>query len=331
MASTATFGVNLNSTATFKDLVVNGDTQLPKFGTLQLVGDVDFNGQVLSPFGGILSFGHFTRYTGLPLSIHSANFDLNSSIITGQTLAQVPSVTLDSDVILRGRSDSASFTQPLTNNGQIIADRTNQFASGEVFNFTAAPITNLGSLSAVNKSILRIANLAAANTGTVAAAAGSSVQFTSTFADASTGTVHVDVAGNAATQFGLIAVTGAATLAGTLDVQFATGFTPAVGSTYKVMTYGSHTGQFDTVHVTGLAGGLIVTPTYNGGDLTLVVSAASGLMALILPSTTPASSTGASSMAARLDQLFASYSRTAGPQSNAISTARLRDIVGQSN
>ena len=97
---------------------------------------------------------------------------------------------------------------------------------------------------------------------------------TSSFAQASTGTTHVDIGGTAATQFGLVAVTGAATLAGRLDVQFAIGYTPVVGDRFKVMTYASKTGQFGTIQVRGLATGFAVTPEYNGTDLTLVVKAA---------------------------------------------------------
>jgi hypothetical protein len=281
VASTAKFGANLNRTAVLKDLVVNGNTRLPQFATLDLVGDIDFNGQVLATDTATLQFGHSSRYTGDPVSIHSANFDLSFVTIRGASLTQVPGVTLDSDVILRGRGMQATFTQPLTNKGQIVADRTNPFASGEAFNFTAAPITNLGSLSAVNKSVLRIANLAAPNTGTVAAEAGASVEFAGDFAQASGGATRVDIGGTASTAYGLVAITGAATLAGTLEVQFVAGFAPVVGNRFQVLNYGSHTGQFDSVHVTGLPAGLVVTPEYNATNLTLVVNAApSGLIAL---------------------------------------------------
>ena len=166
-------------------------------------------------------------------------------------------------------------------------------------------------MAAVDKSILKIANLVAPNSGTVSAAAGSSVAFTSTFAQAAAGTVHVDVAGTATTQFGLVAITGAATLAGTLDVQFASGFTPAAGNTFKVMTYASHTGQFDTVHVAGLASGLVVTPQYNGTDLTLVVSTAPAGMAVVLDQTASTSTKNSTpSITLGLDELFAGTSTT---------------------
>jgi hypothetical protein len=84
----------------------------------------------------------------------------------------------------------------------------------EVYHFTAAPITNRCTLSAVNCAILRIASLAAPRTGTVSAGAGSTVNFTSTFAQ----TAAAPIA---------FAVGGADTLAGTLGVKFADGFTPA--------------------------------------------------------------------------------------------------------
>src|SRR6185436_20132192 len=108
------------------------------------------------------------------------------------------------------------------------------------------------------------------------------------FSQASAGTTHVDVAGTDTTQFGLIAVTGAATLAGTFDVQFAAGFTPVDGSRFQVLDYGSHTGQFDSIHVTGLADGLLLTPEYNGTDMTLVVSATAGFAAVAQSLSVPA-------------------------------------------
>ncbi len=189
-----------------------------------------------------------------------------------------PSVTLESDVVFKGYRANATFTQPLMNRGQMISSPFPGvfFDVDRLFHVTAAPITNEGTLSAINRGILRIANLAAPNSGIVSAGAGSSVEFTSTYAQASTGTTRIDISGTAATQFGLVAVTGAATLAGTLNVQFASGYTPAVGNTFKVLTYASKTGTFATVQVTGLASGLTVTPQYNGSDLTLVVGAAAG-------------------------------------------------------
>jgi hypothetical protein len=199
----------------------------------------------------------------------------------GDVLASsgTPSITLDPGVVLRGRGMTSTITTPITNKGTIVADQAIIPRTGEIFDLTAAPITNQGTLAAVTKSVLKLSTLAAPNAGTVSAAAGSSVSFTGDFSQATTGTVHVDVGGTATSQFGVITIVGAATLAGTLDVQFASGFTPVVGSTYTVMTYASHTGQFGTLNVTGLASGLMVTPQYDGTDVTLVVSATASGMA----------------------------------------------------
>jgi hypothetical protein len=319
--------IRVNSTAQFtgggilKDVVVNGTAKTGRFSfnKLYLVGDVDFNGSVItdSNFRAPLQFGHDTRFAGVPLIIRGGliDFGLNShgTSITGSS--GPPSVTFESDVVLKGRKVNATFATPLTNRGQIIADQQFPFTFGDVFHFTAAPITNEGTLSAVNRSILRIANLAAPNSGIVSAGAGSSVEFTSTFAQAAAGTTRVDIGGTAATQFGLVAVTGAATLAGTLNVQFASGHTPAVGNTFKVLTYASRTGMFTTVNVTGLASGLTVTPQYTGSDLTLVVEGtAAGLMANLAPEGEPNSlATEDTAIEAAIEQLFLHRSKRRSP------------------
>lgn len=198
----------------------------------------------------------------------------------------MPSVTFGADVVFRGRPVQATSTQPLTNLGQIIADRRN---FGDVFHFTAAPITNQGTLSAVNRGTLRIANLAAPNSGIVSATAGSSVAFTGAFAQSNAGTVQIDIGGTAADQLGTVTVGAAATLAGQLNVQFANGYTPAAGNRFQVMTYALHSGEFSSINIAGLANDLIATPEYNATNLTLVISAAAPLMAQALFSSPPSS------------------------------------------
>ncbi len=258
--------------AVLKDVIVNGNSS--RFGP-SLVGNVVINGTVT----GDLQFGHPLLYPGIPLVIRGGQFNVGYATLTGYST--VPTITFESDVVLKGNRTNATFNRPVTNRGQIIADGQNLFLDADrLFHFTvapftneAAPITNEGTLSAINRGILRIDNLAVPNSGIVSAGVGSSVEFTSTFSQASTGATRMDIAGTAATQFGLVAVTGAATLAGTLDIRFTSGYAPAVGDRFKVMTYASKTGQFSTINVTGLATGFVVTPEYNGTDLTLVVKA----------------------------------------------------------
>jgi hypothetical protein len=302
-----TFGAR----AVLKDLTVNGNTKIDSNGTLTLVGDLSFNGSVIGSSNAKLNFGDSSRYPNVPVHIHEGIIDIGTfgTLITGSSIP--PSITLDLGVELRGRNITASVAIPITNQGTIVADEAFATDIGDFFSFSAAPITNAGMLSAVNKAKLTIANLAAPNSGTVSAAAGSSVAFTGVFSQASTGTVHADIAGTATTQFGLIAITGAATLSGTLDVKFATGFTPAVGSTYKVMTYGSHSGQFATVNVTGLASGLAVTPQYNGTDLTLLVSSAPTGMVVVLNQTALTATQSSTPAIALGDELFAGFSKEA--------------------
>ena len=276
VAATATFGIGNNlPAAVLKDVTVNGNT-VGGFAPLALVGDVDFNGNVTG--GSTLQFGHTSLYAGLPLVIRGGSFQFGSggsaATITGTT--GVPNVTLEADVVLKGRKVNATFTQPLTNRGQITSEPLPGvfFDADRFFHFTAAPITNEGTLSAINRGILRINNLAAPNSGIVSAAVDSKVEFVGAFAQTAAGTTRVDIGGTASNQFGLVAITGAATLAGKLNVQFASGYTPVAGNRFQVLNYASRTGQFDTIQVTGLAGGLVVTPEYNATNVTLVVASA---------------------------------------------------------
>jgi hypothetical protein len=321
---TATFRPGANApSSVLKDLTVNGNVS-GGFAPFALVGDLDFNGTVPS---GSFQFGHPTLFAGVPLVLRGGQFSVGAAQTT-RTLTgydTVPTITFDPDVTLKGGMVNATFTSPLSNRGQVVAEQQQQiFWGSDVFHFTAAPITNEGTLSAVNRAVLRIANLAAPNAGIVSAGAGSSVQFTSAFAQAATGTTRIDIAGTTTIintadsptttvpQFGSVAVTGAATLAGTLNVQFASGYTPAVGSSYKVMTYGSRTGQFTTVNVSGLAAGLAVVPQYNGADLTLVVAAAASAMSASGPPIEPESSqSSAPTGAAGIEGLFATKSNGA--------------------
>jgi hypothetical protein len=297
--------IQVDSTAKFdifragvlKDVVVNGN--LSSAWSANLVGDVDINGVFMVERA--LTLGHPTLYPGTPLNIRGGEFLLKSSPFFPMTgYSTVSTVTLDPDVVWKAgdlSSFDATFDIPLTNRGRITAEQ--RFASiGSVVHFTAAPITNEGTLSAVNRAVLRINNLAAPNSGVVAATSGSSVQFTGAFAQSAVGTTHIEIGGEAiglgggnfTKRFGEVTVGAAATLAGTLEINFLAGFTPTVGSRYQVLNYASHTGQFDMLNVTGLASGLVVTPEYNGTNLTLVISSAAAVLAQMAVSAIPATS-----------------------------------------
>jgi hypothetical protein len=317
VASTATL---VTSPGTLKDVTVNGNVKA-SFG-ITLVGNLSLNGTVTD--GNVLTLGDSVNYPNVPVHILAGTIDMGQdSLSTGLVSSGTPSITLDSGVVLRGRGFRSTITAPITNKGLIVADQAIIPRTGEVFDLTAAPITNQGTLAAVTNSILKLSTLVAPNSGIVSAAAGSSVSFTGDYSQAPTGTVHVDVSGAATSQVGVITIAGASSLAGILDVQFASGFTPVVGSTYKVMTYASHTGQFGTFNVTGLAAGLIVTPQYNGTDVTLVVSAAASGMAFGAGQLAPMA-TGSSkpSVGVGPDGVDSTSSETTASSSETTSSAR---------
>jgi hypothetical protein len=255
-----------------KDVRLLGNLGISPFASLWLVGDITVDGTIApeSPNGSIgLFLGDSSRYPNIPTILRSGIIDVRSTI-TGPAY----SVTIEPGVVLRGRNAQATFSGPLLNRGEIVADTTNSFVSGEVFAFTAAPVTNEGTLSAVNRSVLRIANLAAPNAGTIAAASGGTVNFTGNFAQAAAGQISLTIGGTANSQFGRVTTTSSASLDGALHVNFAAGFTPAAGDRFQVLDYASRIGDFSSIHVANLPAYLVITPEYNATNLTLVVSAA---------------------------------------------------------
>ena len=273
VANTAKLKNELNRNGTLKDLTIDGNMAIAAGGTLSLVGDLTIHG-TLAPdqVNGIItvSFGDRSRYPNVPTVIHSGTIDVRN-FIDGSRSSDT--VTLDPDVVLRGRNLQATFEGALLNRGQIVADRTNPNAIGDVLEFTVAPITNQGTLAAVNRSVLRIANLAP-NEGVLSADAGSTIALTGSFMQTAGATVSVAIGGTAADQFGHVTIANAVSLAGTLDAQLVGGFVPAAGDRFEVMSYASGAGTFTTVQTTGLPAGLVLTPEYNATNLTLVVSAA---------------------------------------------------------
>lgn len=324
--------IQVDSTAKFdiirggvlKDVIVNGNVS--SGFDANLAGEVDINGTFTAE--RILRFGHPTLYAGAPVILRGGDFKIGSTI-TGYST--VSTITLEPDVVLKGgdlNNLNATFDIPLTNRGRITAEQ--RFAStGYVVHFTAAPITNEGTLSAVNRAVLRIANLAAPNSGVVAATSGSAVQFTGAFAQSAVGTTRFEIGGEAiglgggvfTKRFGEVTTGGAATLAGKLEVNFVAGFTPTVGSRYQVLNYASRTGQFDTLDVTGLAAGLALTPEYNGTNLTLVISSAAAVLAQMAVSAIPA--TSAVEPSAVQADAFAQWGANNVPARNALAQSPL--------
>jgi hypothetical protein len=86
------------------------------------------------------------------------------------------------------------------------------------------------------------------------------------------GALNIKLGGTTAGSFDQLNVSGLATLDGALNVSRINGFSPAVGNSFTILPFGSRSGDFATKNGLNLGGRLILTPTYNANDLTLVTS-----------------------------------------------------------
>jgi len=92
---------------------------------------------------------------------------------------------------------------------------------------------------------------------------------TGDFVQGAYGDLYVEIGGtNAGTDYGHPVVHGNATLDGTLSVVLINGFTPVSGSSYQVLTANTVTGAFATLDQDGV----LFTPAYNSGNVTLIAN-----------------------------------------------------------
>ena len=116
------------------------------------------------------------------------------------------------------------------------------------------------------------------NAGTLDLGVGSLFTAPGDYTQASTGTVHVAIAGLiVGSDTGRLVVSGQAALDGTLNVSLAGNFLPAEGNTFSVATYGSRAGAFATIGGLDLGNGLLLEPSYTATDLTFLTKSAPGV------------------------------------------------------
>ncbi len=265
-------------------VTVQGNLELGTNG-LTVAGEVTFNGVInaRSAFIPSLKLGFDRLFPNRPLVIHAGTLDFGGP--RSKTIASFSTTTTDitfgPDVVLRGRNVTATFVQPLLNQGAIIADLVPEFPGDtgqNTITFTSSPVTNAGLLEAKGGGWLTINNLVT-NRGTLKAGAGSVVSIGGNLPQEAAGIVTVEIAGPTSSQFGQVTAVGTANLAGAFNVQFTGGFIPTAGDTFQVLTYAAVSGTFGTVNVTGLPAGLVAVPVYNATNLTIVVGA--GLAAAV--------------------------------------------------
>ena len=66
-----------------------------------------------------------------------------------------------------------------------------------------------------------------------------------------------------------------------LNLALVNGFSPAIGNSFQVLTFGSRTGQFVTINGLALGNGKQLSPAYTATNLTLNVTAAAPIPAML--------------------------------------------------
>ncbi len=219
--------------------------------------DADSSGKYIYVDGtNWINSGTLQAQSGGTLSLVSTPLNFASGTLTGGTWSVGASSTLN----LPG--------------GNLTTDAATIILGGPGATFAAlshlAVITATGSLElAGGASFTTVGNVD--NSGTIDLAPGT-LNVTGTETEESTGSFGVGIGGaTAGNQFGQLNVTGAASLGGGLVITVLNGYSTALSDTYKVMTFGSVSGSFATETGLYLSGGLEFYPTFNTGNLSLVV------------------------------------------------------------
>lgn len=266
-------GVTLDGVTMNANLALAGANGLTVKDGLTLNGTVTLGGSGGGNYG-YLNFNGSQTLGGSGTVIFNGPDPYNSLAVSD---GQPTTLTIGSGITIRGQGGYVGFTPVLggavanisiVNQGTIQAD-----TSGSTITVSAGTLAYTGTLGATNGT-LQVNGLVSPTSGTIAAGAGGTVTVNGAFSIDPTGTANVELGGTNPGQFGQIKITGAATLAGTLNISLANGFQPASGDAFKIMTFASATGQFGTINGVSIPNNLVLAPTYDTTDLTLVAGAA---------------------------------------------------------
>jgi hypothetical protein len=94
---------------------------------------------------------------------------------------------------------------------------------------------------------------------------------TGNYRQTASGVLNLELGGTAASAFDQLRIMGTATLDGTLNVSLLDGYGPSLGDSFQLLSFASRGSTvFGTINVPDL-GGLRFDPSYEAGDLSLVV------------------------------------------------------------
>ena len=245
-----------NQGATINNLAGGMFDFLDDTGITFYIGGRTFNnaGSVRKTGGpGASSLGINFNNTGA-VEVHSGTLSF------GAAVAQVSGSTVTGGTWYVGPNSTLALTGTITTNqGNVTLDGTgSQFAA---LNNLAS---NAGSFALLNgRSFTTAGNWN--SSGSLTVGAGSTLTVNGTFAQTSSGSLTVQLAGTAAGQFSRVVVSGLATLDGTLNVTLVGGFTPAAGNSFQVMSFGSVSSDIATKTGFSLGGGLFLREDLTGG------------------------------------------------------------------
>ena len=126
------------------------------------------------------------------------------------------------------------------------------------------------------------------NSGAITIGASDKINVAGTFLQAGTGTLTVQLGGEAASlMFGVLNAGGAATLGGTLQATLVNGYSPSINDGFAIVNYATQTGAFSSTQLPSSASYAFrqgVNPTYLGiSALPASLSTAVNIAAVIDP------------------------------------------------
>lgn len=225
----------VNTINAFDGLTVDGLVELNGGGRLRTNGSFTLDGTGTIAIGG----GEVSPQTG-DLTLESG---LSLTVTTGQ-LGRIPfATTIRSTVTSTSTGSTRVFGAPWLLEGSITKENGVLAFGG----------------TGVNAGLIDLRSTGDGNSS-------------SDFTQSTAGTLRVELAGTASTEFASLTVSGTANLAGELEIALAPGYTPSLGQTFEVVVApGGLAGTFDTVTGITIGGGLSFDVQYLADRVRLVV------------------------------------------------------------
>jgi T5SS/PEP-CTERM-associated repeat protein len=206
--------------------------------------------------GSTLSAENLTIAASIPGRYAVLEISDNASANVMKTVTVASSGQLDvgdSDGLNIGAFASATYGHIYIGPGGSLKDFGRIFVAlpnfpGSAPAIVIQPFGSMGGSGTVNGTLV-------SNLGLLAIGDPQTLTIIGNYAQGSTGTLELQIAGTGAANSDHLIVTGQATLGGYLELDFTNGFAPQAGQVFNLLSFGATAGQFAGVEVTGLAPG----------------------------------------------------------------------------